>query len=96
MQGAHTRDAHIDHSGERPVVLGTDIKVSQIASELEHLGMRPDEIVDAHPHLTLADVHAALAYYYDHQDEIHREWADARALIASLRDQYASRLTRPR
>jgi uncharacterized protein (DUF433 family) len=27
----------------------------------------------AHPHLTLADVHAALAYYYDHQDVIRAE-----------------------
>jgi hypothetical protein len=39
----------------------------------------------AHPHLTLADVHAALAYYYDHQDVIRAEWQEARELIASLR-----------
>jgi hypothetical protein len=29
----------------------------------------------AHPHLTLADVHAALAYYYDHVEEIEAEFA---------------------
>lgn len=76
---------HIDATGARPVVAGTDIKVSQIASEVEHLGMTPDEVVEAHPHLTLAAVHAALAYYYDHQELIRREWEEASALIDMLR-----------
>jgi uncharacterized protein (DUF433 family) len=83
--------SHIDDSGARPVVTGTDIKVSQIASEYEHLGMTPDEIAEAHPHLGLAEVHAALAYYYDHQDLIRGDWAQAEELIAKLRQQYPSR-----
>jgi uncharacterized protein (DUF433 family) len=70
---------------------GTDIKVSQVASEVEHLGMTPDEIVEAHPHLSLADVHAALAYYYDHQEAIRAEWQEARTLIAALRTRYVGR-----
>jgi uncharacterized protein (DUF433 family) len=82
---------HIDGSGQRPVVAGTDIKVSQIASEHEHLAMSPDEIVEAHPHLTLADVHASLAYYYDHPDEIRRDWDDADALVEALRKRHAHR-----
>jgi uncharacterized protein (DUF433 family) len=76
------------------VVGGTDIKVSQIATEYDHLGMPPDNIVEAHPHPTLADVHAALAYYYDHQDVIRREWQEATALVARLRAAYPSRLGR--
>jgi len=32
--------------------------------------MSPDEICDAYPGLSLAQVHAALGYYYDHRDEI--------------------------
>lgn len=74
------------------MVAGTDIKVSQIASEVEHLGMSPDEVVDAHPHLTLADVHAALAYYFDHLDDIRSEWLEGRALVAELRRRYPGRL----
>lgn len=74
------------------MIAGTDIKVSQIASEYEHMGMSPDEIVEAHPHLGLAEVHAALAYYYDHQDVIRREWADAESLVAELRKRYPSRV----
>lgn len=76
---------HIDTSTDRAVIAGTDIKISQIASEVEHLGMTPDEIVEAHPHLTLAAVHAALAYYYDHQESIRSEWEEADALITALR-----------
>jgi len=83
---------HIDASGPRPVVQGTDIKVSQIASEHEHLGMTPDEIVEAHPNLTLADVHAALAYHYDHTELIRQEWRDDEATIAALRKAYPSRV----
>ena len=75
------------------MVAGTDIKVSQIASEAEHQGMTPDEIVEAHPHLSLSDVHAALAYYYDHQVAIRGEWQEARALVAELRTKYPRRLS---
>ncbi|MES1175995.1 MAG: DUF433 domain-containing protein [Myxococcales bacterium] len=93
MSAAQEIPTHIDASGRRPVVAGTDIKVSLIASEAEQLGMSPDEIVEAHPHLSLADVHAALAYYYDHQVAIHAEWQEARALIAELRPSYPTRLS---
>ena len=33
-------------------------------------GRTPDQIIDAFPHLTLAQVHAALSYYFDHRSEI--------------------------
>lgn len=75
----------VDASGPRAVVAGTNIKVSQIASEVDHLGMTPDEVVEAHPHLTLAMVHAALAYYYDHQELVRKEWEEAGALIDAVR-----------
>ena len=78
------QNVHVDVSAARPVVRGTDIKVSRIAWEHEHFGMSADEIVQAHPHLTLADVHAALAYYFDHLDEIHADWR--------TRDEYIERL----
>ena len=36
-------------------------------------GWSADEISRQHPHLTLAEVHAAMGYYYDHQQEIDAE-----------------------
>ena len=56
--------------GGRPRIVGTRIKVQHIILEYERLGWTPDQICDAHPGLTLADVHAAISYYYDHKDEI--------------------------
>lgn len=85
---AHSK-AHIDHSVPRPVVFGTDIKVSQIAREVVHVGMAVEEVVSAHPHLTLADVHAALAYFYDHQDAIRQDWAASETRIAELESRHS-------
>ena len=39
----------------------------------EYQGMTPDEIVSRLPTITLADVHSALAYYFDHAQEIQQE-----------------------
>ena len=91
MEPAPCLPTHVDASQPRPVVFGTDVKVSQVASEYEHLGMTPDDIVEAHPHLTLADIHAALAYYYDHPDAIRREWQEADSVIATMRARFPSR-----
>ncbi len=93
MEPARASTGHVDVTRASPVVSGTAIKINQIASEYEHMGMTPDEIVLAHPHLTLADVHAALAYYYDHLEAIRDEWRKGQVLIDTLRDSYLSRLT---
>jgi hypothetical protein len=47
--------------------------VLDIAIWHEQQGLSPDEIVSQVPSLTLADVHAGLAYYYDHREEIQEE-----------------------
>ena len=47
--------------------------------------MSPDEIVDAYPTLTLTDVHAAIAYYWDQRAEIERQIEEERAAIEELR-----------
>jgi len=56
--------------GGQPRIDGTRIKVQHIALEYEKLGWTADQICDAHPGLTLAQVHAAISYYYDHREEI--------------------------
>ena len=57
-------------SGLKPRIAGHRIRVQDIAIWHEKQGMSPDEIVDCYPELTLADVYAALAYYWDHRAEI--------------------------
>ena len=56
--------------GGKPRIAGHRIRVMDVAVDYERQGMSPDEIVSAYPGLTLSDVHAALAYYFDHRDEI--------------------------
>jgi uncharacterized protein (DUF433 family) len=62
--------------GGRPKIAGTGITVSRIAVWYK-LGMTPEEIAMEYPHLTLAQVHAALAYYHVNRDEVEADIAEA-------------------
>jgi uncharacterized protein (DUF433 family) len=55
--------------GGQPVVAGTRVRVATILTCYRQ-GMRVEEIVQQYPALKPADVHDALAYAYDHLDEI--------------------------
>jgi len=81
-----------DICGGAPVVAGTRIRVSNIAYRYERERQSPDEIVQAYPHLSLAQVHAALAYYYSHRDEIDQEIRSSDELLAKTRQTYPSKL----
>ena len=50
-----------------------------------HRGPTPDEIVSHLPGITLADVHAALSYYFDHIEEIQADMGAERALAEDAR-----------
>jgi uncharacterized protein (DUF433 family) len=77
--------------GGKPRIAGTRIKVSLIAILSERNRLTPDEIVEAYPHLSLAQVHAALAYYWQHRDQIEEEVRADDTLIAGLeKEQEAS------
>lgn len=58
--------------GSKARIAGHRIRVQDVVIWHEKLGMSPDEIVHEYPTITLADVHAALAYYWDHHDEVER------------------------
>ncbi len=82
-----------DIANGKAIITGTRIKVSQIVLEYERLGWTPDQIVDAHPHLTLAQVHGALAYYYENQVEIDAELMAEEKIVEELRRRYPSKLS---
>lgn len=71
---------------------GTRVKVSEITWRHVYDGQDPDEIVEALPQLTLADIHAALAYYYDHREEIESELEEENAFVLMLARRYAPHL----
>lgn len=49
---------------------GTNTKVIEVALDMIAHGWSPEEIHLQHPHLSLAQIHAALGYYYDHKPEM--------------------------
>jgi uncharacterized protein (DUF433 family) len=55
--------------GGEPIILGTRTPVRAIV-ETWRLGVPAEEIPNALPHLSLAQVFDALSYYSDHQEEI--------------------------
>lgn len=76
--------------GLKPRITGSRIRVQDIAIWHERLGLSPDEIVEQYPTITLADVYAALAYYWDHRDDIERAIADEHAFVDELRRGHSS------
>ena len=67
-----------DIQGGRPIIAGTGTSVGRIVA-LYKQGYSPDEIVADKDYLTLAQVHAALAYYYANQQVIDRDLAQEAA-----------------
>ncbi len=63
-----------DRCGGRAVVAGTRIRVSVILS-LYRQQQTVEQIVEQFPHLRPADIHDALAYAYDHPEEIEADLA---------------------
>jgi uncharacterized protein (DUF433 family) len=61
------------------------VRIAQIVMDyLEH-GWSVDEMCRQHPYLRLSEAHSAMAYYFDHQEEIHREIAEEIDQVVSER-----------
>ena len=60
--------------GGRPRIAGTGVTVRRIVGWYK-LGLTPEEIADRIGHLSLAQVHAALAYYHANREEIETDIA---------------------
>ena len=90
-----TLDSHIEITpgvmGGKPRIAGRRITVQDIVIWHDRLGRSADEIATEYD-LTLADVHAALAYYFDHREEIDRAMKEGDEAAAVLRKQTPSRL----
>ena len=82
--------------GGKPIIAGTRIKVSQVAIEYDRMGWTADEIIQAHPHLMLAQVYDALSYYYENIEEIDHQIAQERQMIEDLKKDHVSILEQRR
>ena len=60
----------------KPIIVGTRITVRCIAGYYQ-MGMSADEILTTLRHLTPSQVHSALTYYFDHQEEVDSDLAES-------------------
>jgi uncharacterized protein (DUF433 family) len=72
MRSTETAHIHLDHRGVAWID-DTNVKVLEVVLDKIADGLSPEEIHAEDPDLLLAQIHAALSYYYDHQAEIDAE-----------------------
>ena len=58
-----------------PLIAGSTMKVVELVLEQAAYGWSPEELHFQHPYLSLGQIHSALAYYWDHQDELDQDIA---------------------
>jgi uncharacterized protein (DUF433 family) len=73
--------------GGRPCIAGTGVSVRRIAV-WHNMGYAPEEIVSNFGHLSLAQVHAALTYYYANKAEIDADLEAEERLAEELEQQH--------
>ncbi len=65
----------------------SNVKVVEIITDHIAYGYSPEEIRLQHPHLSLAQIYAAFAYYHDHQEALDREIERRHQEVEVLRQQ---------
>jgi uncharacterized protein (DUF433 family) len=77
----------IDESGI-PAIAGTNTKVVELILDKVAYGWSAEELHFQHPHLTLGQIHSALAYYWDHQEALEAEIEQRLERIERLRSHH--------
>ena len=79
----------VDESGVA-WISGANTKVIEVVLGKMAYGWSPEEMHRQHPHLSMAQIHAALAYYYEHESEIdtqiEKDWQEVKELAARQPD----------
>ena len=80
--------------GGRPCIAGTGLRVTDVAmASIYHL-QSVDEIAVGYG-ITLAQVHAALAYYYEHQPELEEDIRSQITAARALKEKHITDGSRP-
>ena len=71
-----------------PIIAGTTMKVVELVTSVKAYGWSPEELHANYPHVSMSKIYSALAYYWDHKEEIDAEierldqWAEQARLQA--------------
>ena len=55
---------------QAPFIKGTSMKVVELVTSVLAYGWSPEELHFQYPHLSMSQIHSALAYYWEHKEEI--------------------------
>ncbi len=53
-----------------PFIKGTSMKVVELVTSVQAYGWSPEELHFQYPHLSMSQIYSALAYYWEHKEEI--------------------------
>lgn len=82
----HAIEIRANRQGQPRAYIGaTRVRVLDVYALAELQGLIPDAIADALPHLTLSQIHSALAYYFANRDEIVRQLREEEDLSQKFR-----------
>ncbi len=86
MAVAETRYEHIILDEKKtPVIAGTTMKVVELVLDSTAYGWSPEELHFQHPQLTLGQIYSALAYYWDHREELDKDIEQRLRFVEQLR-----------
>jgi uncharacterized protein (DUF433 family) len=84
---ATTISSHIEFNAHGvPYLAGTQTKVIEVALDRLAHHWDADEIQRQHPHLSLAQIYSALAYYHDHEAQMDREIEEQLQRVKKVRN----------
>jgi uncharacterized protein (DUF433 family) len=89
-----TAYAHIEIRNGVPYLEGTQTKVVEVALDQIGSGWDALAIHEQHPHLSLGQIHSALAYYHDHKAELDQDIERRARQAEELRSQVGKQFTR--
>ncbi len=95
MLAALSTQLEIDPEGVAWIA-GTKVKVLEVVLDKLAYGSSPEEIHFQHPQLSLAQIHAALTYYYENQERLDEEIKRRGASASSLAEEASDPVFRKR
>ncbi len=81
------------YCGGKVALDGTRVRVMNVVFLLKQ-GLTPEQMLSVYPDLSLAQVHGALVYYYDHVEEIEGELEGDRGAADRFEDEKADAMAR--
>jgi uncharacterized protein (DUF433 family) len=80
-----TQYKHIVDQDGVPMIAGTTTKVVELITSYLAYGWGAEEMHLQYPYLSLGQIHSALAYYWDHREEIEADIEKRLAKVDALR-----------